>query len=352
MTTDFDRFVESISDHRNWRDSLDLWALDRVLGEEERKQAEAMMLDLLRTRGDSRAIGALEALGTPAALAAIREALSSPNAEMVAVAAHALAHVDAAASLRGARHALRSPDSSARALAVQALRSLDGHAGEAALLEAIDDDADNVRILATDAILHLYGLQHLEVRGRGLGLLSMRLTSDSRAIRHAALAELSRLLAQLREGRSAEELGLVVEPAEPSPALQRYLLSWRRDPGGPGDDFDLEALDALAGDERAWVELSLLSSLDRFDSRVPRALAHICSQFAADVLVERARALARAPWSWPPDSVAFQRSGLFIVEVARALARLGKRQEAEETLKLVAACPYEAVRERARTALG
>lgn len=359
MTSDFDRFLDSVRHGgREWWDGFDLWALDRVVDEQERSQVETMMLDLLRAHGDTRAVGALAALGTPTALAAIREALSSPRAEMVASAAHALARVDPDAALRGARHALQSPDSSTRATAVQALRSLDGHAGEAALLAAIDDGADNVRILATEGIFDLYGLRPPQGRGRGLGLLWMRLTSNIRAIRRAALAELTPLLAQLKQGRTAEELGLAAEPDEPSPALERYLKSWRAEPdaAGTGLDLDLEALDALTGDERAWAELSLLDSLDRLDPRVPRALVHIRSQFAADALVERAHQLARAP-SWPfvdpasHHSVAFHRNAVFIVEVARALAQLGKRREAEETLKLLAGCPYEDVRDRARTAL-
>jgi HEAT repeat protein len=357
MTTDFDRFVASVHGGREWVDGFDLQALDRVVAPEERAQLVDLLIDRLRTPGDPRAIGALGALGTPSALVAVREALTSPNSALVAAAAHALAGIDPAAALSGAVHALRSSDSSARALAVQALRSLKGHEGEAALLGAIEDDEFNVRALATDGIFDLYRLRPPAVRGRRLDLLWMRLTSRSAAIRQAARADLSRLLDGLKRGHSPAELGLAVEPAEPSPAHARYAQSRRRDFEAAVDDYDLEALDELSGDERTGAEVSLLADLDGFDPRVPRALVHLRSEFAADALVERARELGRAPWVWSvlePGSVAARalgQNGLFIAEVARALARLGRREQAEATLKLVAACPYPEVQDRARTAL-
>jgi hypothetical protein len=293
MSADFERFEKSLhrSGTREAVEGYDLDALESLSGA-ERARAEELIIEQLKNR-DYRAAEALDILGTPAAVAALREALPAASGLLLACLAHSLQARDPDAARAAAFTALRSADESARMGGLQVLRGFRGEDVDAALLAAVDDRSSSVRSLAAEAVFQRLGLSPYAVPRRRLALLRMRLNSEFESLRKPAFAELVSLVDRLRAGHTPETLGLVQAKPTDSPAMEAWLRSIRSDVDQAPytEDFDLAALDALDAEDRAWAELALTGWLRRFDPRAPRAFRHLGSRLAVEPMREMQRSM-------------------------------------------------------------
>jgi HEAT repeat protein len=186
---------------------------------------------------------------------------------------------------------LHDGETYARVDAAAALRDFATPVVEDALYEAVDDPDKLVRANAVDSLLAQTGLGEWDtVAGRGIGLLGLRLRSRFASVRRDAIADLRRLASAKRAGATPAELGLPVGPVERSAAATRVQQSIISKAGtGPwAQDFDLEALGQLTGDEREWAVYSLLLLLERGDARAVRALVAMNAEEAREPLRELA----------------------------------------------------------------
>jgi hypothetical protein len=86
-------------------------------------------------------------------------------------------------------------------------------------------------------------------------MLRVRLQSSLDSVRRPAIDELRALAKKLRSGTPPRQLGLTTDGDTDNPAAQRFIDSYL-DPGGKS--FDLDAIRALTGEERAFAEEMLV----------------------------------------------------------------------------------------------
>jgi hypothetical protein len=102
------------------------------------------------------------------------------------------------------------------------------------------------------------------------------------------MKEFEKIKDGLRQGQSGKSLGLVSTSSSRSSAMERFVNSLRGPFGDEpsADDYDLEAVEALGGEERLSAEQVLLARLEDGDLRALRALVNMRSRLAIDALAE------------------------------------------------------------------
>lgn len=277
----FRRFTDSftVSDRASSED-YDLEALNQLVGP-ERDQAEALLIDTVRTTDDPRAAKAIRALALKSAVPALREAIDLRHGQALVQSALTLFVLTGdPAALPPVTRMLRDDDAWTRVDAAHALGQIGGPIAEDALYTAVDDADQLVRANAVESLLHLTGLDEWDVAtGRGISLLGLGLRSGFASVRERAVADFRRLAAARRTGATAEAVGLPSGEVERSATAAKALrsLSSRAGSGPWADAFDIEALTEVAeGDdlaERDWALATLLLLLERGDVRAPGGLA-------------------------------------------------------------------------------
>lgn len=160
MSNAYDKFMKSMNiGYEEWHDGIgyDLDAL-RELDQSEIQQVESVLIP--RKDEDWRDAEALAALGTPAALAALRSCVDSPNNEVRLLAARHLAGTGDQDELeRVIIESLRS--STIGGGMVQALQQAEEHPSEAVkqtLFWCALHGHDDIRVHAAALLFYLYGV--------------------------------------------------------------------------------------------------------------------------------------------------------------------------------------------------
>lgn len=292
----FRRFTDSFAvSSRESAEDYDLEALNQLEGH-ERDQAEALLIDTVRTTDDPRAPKAIRALALQSAVPALREAIDLRSGQALVESALTLFVLSGdEAALPPITRMLRDDSVYTRVDAAHALGQIGGSIAELALYPAIDDPDPLVRANAVESLLHLTGLAEWDVAtGRGISLLGLGLRSSFASVRQRAIVELKQLAAARRAGSTAEELGLPTGEVERSAAAAKALrsLSSRAGSGPWADGFDLEAITEVAEGsdeaERDWALATLLLLLERGDVRAPGGLAALGRSEAVAPLREAA----------------------------------------------------------------
>lgn len=286
----FERFVNSfgVTTHKSFED-YDIDALFQVEPGEQ-AQAEALLIERLKTTDDPRAARALRYISSKAAVPALRDAVRTQ---------HGSARVEAVISLRqltgedvgrdAILEELQSDSQDIRLAVVRVLPALDTAIASHALFTALDDPDKQVRATATQALYQLHDLaQWATVPTRGLNLLALRLQSAYAAVREPAKDELRAVIAGREAGKSAAELGIPLERTPKSPAALRFIESFASPAGRPpwADDYDLTALTELSGEEARWARYVIYDNLEEGDYRAARALAATGGADDVEVLQE------------------------------------------------------------------
>jgi hypothetical protein len=108
-----------------------------------------------------------------------------------------------------------------------------------------------------------------------------------------------------------------------SEALDKFTESFRRRDKSRVEDYDLEALSRLGGEERHKAEIMLIKRLKKMDPRVPRALALIDAKSAPG----------------PLKDILPSCSGKMLVEAVMALCRIYHFKGAADELIRALSCP-------------
>ncbi|MBN9388928.1 MAG: hypothetical protein J0I20_12830 [Chloroflexi bacterium] len=275
----FQQFLESLEiTDRQSLESYDMPSL-RALQGKERERAEQILVDRLTQTDDPRAPRAILDLKLTRAVPALRQALKIQADSTLVEVANALWGLETDPSVVSTiNDVLKQGELYGRVSAAYSLRDYPKEIVTDALFEAINDEDKLVRANAAASLYQLYGLNKWEsVPGRGVMLLGVRLRSNFSSVRQEALKELKAIIKGKSEGKTAEELGLTVKETPKSPqalAFMQSLVSPARVP--PWDEnFDLEALGKLQGEEREWAIYSLLNFLEKQDVRAVRGLAYL-----------------------------------------------------------------------------
>jgi HEAT repeat protein len=279
VSPSFQRFTDSLEvTGRESLESYDLNALFALEGQ-ERDQAEQILIERLIETNDPRAPKALRQLGSEKALPALRRALVEQSGEMQVEVANTLWSLTREpSSITAITGVLQNGELYDRVNAAFSLRNYPPEAVKEALLAAIEDDDKLVRANAVDSLFLLYGLNEWEqVPGRGISLLGLRLRSAFPSVRQEAVKELRAIIQGKQEGKSPQELGITTNSIPKSEEAVAFLKSIAA-PAGTSqwqEDFDLEALGKLQGEEKEWAEYSLLNFLEKRDFRAVRALVYL-----------------------------------------------------------------------------
>jgi hypothetical protein len=291
-SADYQQFIAgfAITDRESGED-YDLEAFSRLVGD-ERAQADALLLDTIRTSDDPRAARAVRYLDLRDAVPALREAVATRSGRALVQSALTLfTFTGEQSAITPIVQVLREGDTWARVDAASALAQCSGPTVENALLDAIDDPEPLVRANAVEAMLHITGLADWEtVIGRGISLLGLRLRSSFASVRRHAIPDLHRLATAKRAGTPPAELGVPteeVERSDPANRARRSLIS-QAGSGPWAQHFDLDALAEVAAGaddgEREWALYTLLLLLDRGDERSPGGLAAMRAPEAVEPL--------------------------------------------------------------------
>lgn len=277
----FQRFSDSLK--VTGRESLESYDLDALFALEgqERDRAEQILIERLTETTDPRAPKALRQLGSEKALPALHLALDKQAGEMRVEVANTLWSLTRDPSAIAAIiQVLRQDELYGRVNAAFSLRNYPEDTVKEALFEAIEDEAKLVRANAVDSLYLLSGLNDWEqVPGRGISLLGLRLRSAFSSVRQEAVKDLRAIIQGKQAGKSPQELGITIESTPKSQEAVAFLKSIAGPGGTPPwqEDFDLEALGKLQGEEKEWAEYSLLNFLEKRDLRAVRALVYLKS---------------------------------------------------------------------------
>ncbi len=288
----FQRFSDSLAvTGRASMESYDLDALMALAGQ-ERAQAEQILIERLTQTTDPRAPKALRQLGSQKALPALRQAMVQQAGEMQVEVANTLWSLTRdPSSITAIIQVLRQDELYGRVNAAFSLRNYPPEAVQEALMAAIEDPDKLVRANAVESLYLLYGLSEWEqVPGRGISLLGLRLRSAFSSVRQTAVKDLRAIIQGKQAGKSPQELGITTESVPKSEEAAAFLKSFAAPPGTSPwqEDFNLEALGRLAGEEKEWAEYSLLNLLEKRDFRAVRALVYLKSSKAVKPLQELA----------------------------------------------------------------
>lgn len=285
-----ERFLRSVTEPISGPgqlDSFDLRAL-QALDANEAAQAEAFLIDRMRSEDDWRIPKALVELGSRRAVDPLRQLLERTTSELTRVAAaralHQLAGDDRGAS--AIVEVLRTSTSwPHRADAARSLRLFRGEAVETALEGALADREGTVAGNALAALLEIHRLQGVaSTPYQPLGVMPVRLGSRLPTVAEAAAAELRSIFARLRAAETPAALGLLEQVDESAPFAQRLVSSIRDWDAWPRK-LDIELLASMTGWAREWAEHTIIGLLPD-DSRAPGALARLGSLRAVRPLRE------------------------------------------------------------------
>ncbi len=247
----------------------------------DRARAEGLLLAQLGAgTTDGRVADALAEIGSQQAVPLLRAALPTlPDGAAKVAFGRALGRLtgdDAAGD--AVREALSAPAWSDRASAAASLAQFPGAESEAALRHALEDDEAVVRTNAFQSLLALLGVADLLGNHvTPLGLLRVRLFSDARAIRAAALREIDAMIDGLRGGKSAAAVGLTAALTPDARVVSGHFHDEA--------PYDAAALALLRGYDRHWAIWTLLTTFAQ-DPRVGPALVAMRASEARDAAAE------------------------------------------------------------------
>jgi HEAT repeat protein len=220
--------------------------------------------------------------------------------------------------------------------AVTVLGLLSGPDVELALEQAFDASDSGVRSDAARTLIRLHGLESFkEGYQQRLGLLQNRLSSPLATVRADALAELHDIFDRHQRGESLEQLGLTWRADDEQEPILRFVKSLQGREAPWQDDFAVDVIVQLTGQERRWAEDCLWHFLPT-DPRAARAFARLGVT----------RAIA------PLREVAQTATGAVAIEVAAALWKLSGDADAFGRLRAAAGQADSTLATRAQAALG
>lgn len=291
-TENFKKFIDSfIIRCQETAEDYDICAL-MSLDKKELSEAEAFLINRLEA-GDYRAPRALGYIGCKGAEPALRKALTREKEGKtlveIACALHKLTgDVSVVGNIIGVLK--NGQDIFARNSAACVLGDYTTPDTEEALLQALGDTSELVRTNSLRSYLRLTGLtEWMTAPRRGIDLLSFRISSGFTSIRNTAIARLKEIVVAKREGKSATQIGITITDSGFNDGLSDHARKFIKSylPGSVvnplwKEDYDLDSLDKIEGEEREWVETAILSRLEENDFRAVRALVHIKSKNAAE----------------------------------------------------------------------
>jgi len=264
-------------------ESFNVWALGRLEGV-ERDKAEEMLLSRLSKVVDGRVPAALAVLGSTAAVPALRAAAERSEGSMLVAVINALRELGAADESDAQRliDTLRLGVEPARTEATSSLKYFEGPAVDDALLGALTDEEEMVRLSASLCLFAKYDLDRFaEPPQSRLGVLGFTLQSSLSCVFDEAVNSLRSIIARLSAGDSPESIGLPYSGDADDVRLSRFTESFE-----DTDDFDVEAVRTLAGDDRDWAGQVLIFFLGESDLRAPRAMAELGWEVFIEPLLE------------------------------------------------------------------
>lgn len=286
----FKNFIESFRIiNRETAEDYDIHSLLALYGEEKEEAIELLIKQLNET-GDPRAPRALGYMECKEAVPELRKALESKEGRQLVEIANALFRIAGDSSV--ASYLIRvlcEGDTYARIFAASSLCDYKTLEVDGALKRALYDEDKLVRANALRSLLTIHDMLGWDLSAsNGLGKYSFRLGIKYKAVRNRAVEELKKIIKLKDAGSSAEELGFSLEYVELSSLQKKLASSYRAFPGKAPweEDYDLETLELLKGDEAIWGESALLHRLQIDDFRAVRALVHIKSELAIEVFNE------------------------------------------------------------------
>jgi HEAT repeat protein len=193
-SSDFSAFYESFfgDPYMAWHDGLDTEALERLQGV-ERDEAERLLIDALDS-GDYRPAAGLAVLRSSGAMAKLKELLPTTSGDERIQVARALWHTETYAPAVDAviDELQHYPFWGSRMNAAIALREMKTPAAVAALRQALHDPQDLVRHHAAASLLVMYGIQ--DASSWEDNPLTIDIMSEDKAKQEKAIAEVEKLL--------------------------------------------------------------------------------------------------------------------------------------------------------------
>lgn len=263
---------------------LDVSALDELDGR-ELAMAQNRLIEWLKDNADVRAARVLAGFDSKEATEGLRDVVrghaNSPYDDGLAAGAALRGLIrrgDVTDPIAEVRDFYLKAGRKGRRLALTTLAEQEGVEARQALEAGLDDeDEDNRRVTAKLLLAQLGLERHVEVDRTTYALLPAELSATNTAVRARAKAKLR----QLADAVARDGVPPVPQAPPPSEDLNRFLESMRDD---SAPDFDLDALTALAGVERDWMEYALIAQLEGGDPRIPRALSALGSTVALESL--------------------------------------------------------------------
>ena len=276
---DFQLFLDSfeIKDRKSAED-LDIDALLR-LNASEKAAAEDLLIKSIGFGSDPRVPRALHYLNSEKSVPVLKEAIKHKSGLMLVECALALWFISKDDSVFTIFISLlkdNNPD--VRISAAFALQNFDKkEVIEALCMTLKEDDVNLVRANCIESLFKIYNLIEWDlVAGRGIGLLRLKLNSNFKNIRIPAIEELVHIAEEKKKGKTAKELGITITELTKSEALKKVLesLSGSAKPEWK-DNFDLESMAQLKGEDKEWCIHTLFLLLQRKDIRAVRALTKL-----------------------------------------------------------------------------
>jgi hypothetical protein len=334
----FQKFVDSVRAPMVWTQTDEYGGVGalHLLEGDERTEAEDILFERL-THNDGRAAYALADIGSTRAIEPLRACLSRSIPGLVRLAAtRALHQLGDDSGHEAAIDVLRNGNAMERHLATSVLSLFGGAEVEQALEGAVDDPDSDVRSAAAGKLVKLRGLSDFNRTYQDrLGLLQNRLSSPLATVRADALAELHDIFDRHQRGESLEQLGLTWRADDEQEPILRFVKSLQGREAPWQDDFAVDVIVQLTGQERRWAEDCLWHFLPT-DPRAARAFARLGVT----------RAIA------PLREVAQTATGAVAIEVAAALWKLSGDADAFGRLRAAAGQADSTLATRAQAALG
>jgi len=233
---------------------------------------EEAAIELARGVDDPRLVELCALVATPAAYAAIDQALSGPPLTSVAAARALWKAVKDVRALAVLARVGRVGAPLAVEAAVPGLLEIGSAAALEVVAEILGATDGAAQVLAIDLLFMHLGLERYDRIPTGpVWRLRLGLSSRLTSIRAAALTRLRELIGLRLGGADDGQLGIVAVAHDLSPEMLTIVRAVR----DPSKGFEEAALDALQGDEREWAVDLAMKAVERGEARGGAALARL-----------------------------------------------------------------------------
>lgn len=243
------------------------------LTESEWKQAEFLLIDQVLIEKDIVAMVTLGEMKSAKAVSALERAAKEASVEVRSAALRSLVAITGDGEHVKQLNALVSESNGAMSSAFVAysLANSDAPEAVAGLLDGLDSAFLPTRINSWEGLVNKLGLPEELLKPHQAPLCveeTKTLTPFPSVIAEGA-NNLRRILADLAQGKTPSELGLIYEPGPDPSLLDRVWESFH----SSYPSYDLEAISQLTGHDAAWARVMMLFKLGQRDIRGARAIA-------------------------------------------------------------------------------